>query len=353
MAVIYLGRSRLHRNRANLIQTLHTVAALDRLDVPITLELPPWKSRDTRARLAEFGIDDHIELRARRLLHRRWHPRWFALLNRNRLRRRTVYLRNPQLSLALGALGIPHHFEVHQVRALEENGTLAAVTALHRRGIIRWLVPITRAAADALIAAGAEPERIHVSPSGVDLARYEGIAPIDAGSLIRPTALYAGRISRTRGLEVMRALADGDSADLLLVGDAEDPVEPSERLRLRPFVPPAAVPNLYREAQLVLLPYQPDLPHSDAISPIKLFEAMAAGRIIIASDLPPIREVVDHERTGLLVAPKDVEAWRAAVRRLRENPEFALKLAANARAEAPRFSWEARARGLIETLGLK
>ena len=352
MAVIYLGRSRLHRNRANLIQTLHTVAALDRLGVPITLELPPWKSPDVGARLAEFGIDTPLNLRARHLLHRRWNPRWFALLNRKRLRRQTVYLRNPQLSLALGGLGIPHHFEVHQVRALEENGSLGTVTALHRKGVIQWLVPITRAAADALVAAGADSERIHIAPSGVDLSRYRDIPAIARADLAKPRALYAGRISRSRGLDVMRALAADGTADVLLVGDAEDPVEPSEPLELRPFVPPAAVPELYREAPLVLLPYQPELPHSDAISPIKLFEAMAAGRIIIASDLPPIREVVDHERTGLLVPAGDVEAWRAAVQRLKDEPDFALMLAANARAEAPRFSWEARARGLIQALGL-
>ncbi|MET0090964.1 MAG: hypothetical protein ABW068_13290 [Candidatus Thiodiazotropha sp.] len=63
--LIYLGRSRLHRNRANLIQTLHTLAAFTELGIATRLYLPPWHSKVTPAqRLHDMGIDTPIDLRA-------------------------------------------------------------------------------------------------------------------------------------------------------------------------------------------------------------------------------------------------------------------------------------------------
>jgi glycosyltransferase involved in cell wall biosynthesis len=50
--------------------------------------------------------------------------------------------------------------------------------------------------------------------------------------------------------------------------------------------------------------------------PVVLMEAMAAGRAVIAGDLPAIRELIDHDRSGLLVAPNDPAALAQAIQRL-------------------------------------
>ncbi len=351
--VLYIGRSRLHRRRANLLQTLHTCAALNQVGVPTVLELPPWHAIDVAAALAGFGVEPTLPIRSRQLLHRRWPVGWFTRFHRRRLLRASaVYVRNPELSLALSETGIPHHFEVHQVRSLAECGWLDAVVRFHRAGIIRWLVPISQAAANALTAAGADPARLHVAPSGVDTELYQRVPPLRADALTRMRALYIGRISRTRGLDVLRHLAARQIAEIQLVGEQEDALVPQSGLSLRDFVAPVYVPELYHDATVVLLPYQPDLPHGDAISPLKLFEAMAAGRPIIASDLPSIREIIDHERTGLIVPATDLAAWERAVERLRANPTFAVTLARNARQAAEAYSWRSRAAGIAEHVGL-
>lgn len=352
--VIYLGRSRLHRNRANLLQTLHTCAALHAIGVPLELNLPPWHRLDLDARLRDIlGFATPLQVRPRQLLHRRWSPRWLARLERRRLQQAAgVYLRDAELSLALADAGIRHHFEVHQVRALQEAGQLGDIVRFHRAGRIGWLVPISRAAADALAAAGADPERMHIAPSGVAIEAYAAIPSLTADDIARPRALYIGRISRSRGLDVLLNVAERGLTELLLVGEQDDPVPQRRGVEARGFVAPAQVPRLYGEAGLVLLPYQPSLPHSDAISPLKLFEAMAAGRVIIASDLPPIREVVDHGRTGLLVPADDPAAWARAVERIKADPAEALAMAANARAEAARFSWRQRALDIAVRLDL-
>ncbi len=352
--LIYLGRSRLHRNRANLIQTLHTVAALTDLGVATRLYLPPWHRRVRLEQTLEaMGIHSRPDIRPAQLLHRRWPVTAFARIHRRMLRRaRAVYVRSEHLSLALARLGIRHHFEVHALEPIARLGKLEAVTAYHRQGLIDWLIPISRAAANALIAAGADPARIHVSPSGADLAAFNRTPDLDPARLTQPRLVYLGRISNDRGLAIFRHLARCRLGSLLLVGTRDDEIPATEGLTYRPPVPHREVPALYAESEVVLLPYQPELIHADSISPMKLFEAMAAGRPVIASDLPSLREILTDGQNGLLVDPKEPQAWEQAVERLRQDPELALRLATQARKDAEAYGWPQRAAGIARALSL-
>ncbi|MET0029437.1 MAG: glycosyltransferase family 4 protein [Candidatus Thiodiazotropha sp.] len=353
--LIYLGRSRLHRNRANLIQTLHTVAAFTELGIATRLYLPPWHSKVTPAqRLHDMGIDTPIDLRAAQLLHRRWPSGAFVGFHKRLLgRARAVYVRTPELSAALAARGIRHHFEIHTLQGLPGDYGLEALVEQHRRGVIDWLIPISRSAADTLTGAGADPARIHVAPSGVALTAFQAVADLQPERLASPRMVYLGRISLDRGLNILSQLAAAGLGEVTLVGDADDPVPQIPGLTRRPAVPHREVAGLYADSDLVILPYQPDLGHADGISPMKLFEAMAAGRPVIASDIPPLREILSHGQNALLADPKDPAAWLAAVAQLRDDPELALRLARQARQDASAYSWPQRAAGIAGAIGLR
>jgi glycosyltransferase involved in cell wall biosynthesis len=89
-------------------------------------------------------------------------------------------------------------------------------------------------------------------------------------------------------------------------------------------------------------------------SPLKAFEAMAAGRPLVMSDLPSSREIVREGETALLAPPGDADALAAALRRLLDDPALARRLGENGWREAASFSWEARAsrlRALFDELG--
>jgi glycosyltransferase involved in cell wall biosynthesis len=78
---------------------------------------------------------------------------------------------------------------------------------------------------------------------------------------------------------------------------------------------------------------------------------MAAGRPLVASDLPSSREVMRDGETALLVPPGDPAALAAALRRLLEDRALAGRLAEAAWREAAAYSWDARAarlRGLFD-----
>jgi glycosyltransferase involved in cell wall biosynthesis len=74
---------------------------------------------------------------------------------------------------------------------------------------------------------------------------------------------------------------------------------------------------------------------------------MAAGRPIVASDLPSSREILRHGETALLTPPGDARALGAAIRDLVRDRAMAERLARAAFAAAAAFSWDARAGRLL------
>lgn len=352
--IAYLGRSRLHRSRANLIQTMHTIAALGRLGLRVRLTLPPWpRSFSVEKLLDQMGIGQRLEIASSRLLHPRWGFWPYVAWHRKELAAAaTVYTRVPEISLALAKAGLTHHLEVHDVEHLIRQGLIQRLVAQHRQGTLDWLIPISRSGAAVLADHGAVQQRIHVAPSGVDLKAYSSLQPFDPKRLDCPRVVHLGRINQERGLRVFEAIAHRGLCQVWLVGGQADQIQPSRNLNVEPVTPPREVPRWYEQSDLVLLPYQPKIQTAATMSPIKLFEAMAAGRPIIASDLPTIREVLEPERTALLVEPDDLEAWLAAVRRLQKDPDLACRLAAAAKVQAAHYSWDQRARGIAGVLGL-
>ena len=259
-----------------------------------------------------------------------------------------VYTRSVPISMGLSARNIYHHLEIHDSGELVKKNYINRLAYLHRTKRIGTLFPISEAVKSFLVESGADPKRIVVLPSGVNVKAFAKVPPVDPKALQDPTILYVGRISKTRGLEIFEAIAQSNEAKIVLVGEVEDQPLRHSRIRLDPFVPHSQVPSYYKMAQIVLLPYQHSLEHAQSISPMKLFEAMAAGRPIIASNIPTIREIIEDGETGILVDPTDIEGWIKAVRMLKKNPDLAVKLGFKCREKASDYTWQARARKIVK-----
>lgn len=349
--IIYLGRSRLHRSRANLIHTLRTVAGFEREDLRVQLVLRRWpKNCDVSVQLKQIGIEHKLNVVPSRLLHPRWKFWPYVWWNRSWLKGQVIYTRVPEISLALARYGLEHHLEVHDVRGLNEKGILKYLLTHHHSGVLKWLFPISQSAAKELLDSGAVDDRVKVAPCGVDVEAYVDIQPFDTARLERPRIVFIGRLGPQRGMAIFEALADDRRWDITLIGDQQ--MSPKANLRVIPYIPPKDVPKWYNNCDVVLLPYQPTIPTVASMSPVKMFESMAAGRPIIASDLPTIREVVRHEETALLVSPSDLKAWLEALKRLQADRVLASRLAANAKKEAARYDYRNRARQIAKTIGL-
>ena len=84
------------------------------------------------------------------------------------------------------------------------------------------------------------------------------------------------------------------------------------------------------------------------MSPLKMFEYMASGRPIIASDLPVLREVLEHERNAILVAPDDINGWVRSIQYLADDEKVRERLAHQASIDLKQsYTWEKRAQKVL------
>jgi glycosyltransferase involved in cell wall biosynthesis len=187
---------------------------------------------------------------------------------------------------------------------------------------------------DRLVAAGRA--RL-IRGAGVDMEQFRPSAE-EPGV---PVVAFVARMLRDKGLAEFVAAAKalrggGVRARFVLVGGA-DPGNPAgvSEGELRAWQEEGAVewwghqrdmPGIFRRAHLVCLPsYREGLPKA-------LVEAAAAGRAIVATDVPGCREVVRHEWNGLLVPPRDAVPLAAALGRLIADPAERSRMAARGRA---------------------
>jgi glycosyltransferase involved in cell wall biosynthesis len=99
----------------------------------------------------------------------------------------------------------------------------------------------------------------------------------------------------------------------------------------------------------------PHVPNSDGTpffgSPTKLFEYMAMGKGIVGSDLEQIGEVLEHNKTALLVPPADPQALMNEIKNLIDNPELRNRLGKSAREEViKQYTWKEHTRRIIDKL---
>jgi glycosyltransferase involved in cell wall biosynthesis len=87
------------------------------------------------------------------------------------------------------------------------------------------------------------------------------------------------------------------------------------------------------------------------MSPLKIFEYMAAGRAIVTADLPVLREVLVDGETALLCQAGDLASWTDALVALDADPELRQRLGSNARRTlVQRYTWDQRAVEVLKDL---
>lgn len=177
---------------------------------------------------------------------------------------------------------------------------------------------------------------------------------------------YFGHLFPGRGIEIIEAVAAARPRILFAVFGGNDSDVRARRaadapanLRYLGFVPHPTARYAMGLFDALLMPYQPSVSigvawHDTArwMSPMKMFEYLATGVPIVSSDLPVLREVLQHERNALLAAPADPVAWLAAIDRLVDAPEVAQRLGIAARGDyLEGANWTQRARRLIAAAG--
>lgn len=201
-------------------------------------------------------------------------------------------------------------------------------------------------------AMGVDPGRVFYLPNGLELPS-SGLHPVAKRDDPTPLLLYT-RFWELNLSEVGALLAAihraRPAARLIIVGRGERGEEQqllamAERdgfsvlLDYRGWLEPAQIPATLAEAGIALVPARDTLINRARCS-AKLLELMGAGLAIIASDVGEARTFVEHEISGLLIAPGDPAAFAAAAVRLLDDSALRQRLAQGAQTAVAHFRWE-------------
>jgi len=166
---------------------------------------------------------------------------------------------------------------------------------------------------------------------------------------------YIGGLSEIRGIhEILKAIAISDSR-LILAGMAESTTIAEEieksvsegKTIFKGKVSRSEVNNILSESKAGLVTFLPEPNHINA-QPNKMFEYMAAGIPVIASNFPLWQTIISENKCGICVDPKDVKAIAEAINYVTTHDDEAQQMGINGRkAVEEKYNWKVEEKKLI------
>jgi glycosyltransferase involved in cell wall biosynthesis len=364
MRIICIASSQVPSDTANSIQVMKVCQAFAQLGHNVTLLVPGPQPAKFDLQLY-YGLTTVFPVEWLPVKKRRTFP-WKAARRARALRADLLYcwaLQSPALGLLAG---FPSMLEMHDYPT-GRFGPLWYRLFLSLPGRKR-LLPITDALRRALEGKYG-PLRggdTVIAPDGVDLERYFSLPdPAPArralGLPVTPTVLCTGHLYAGRGADLFLVLAEKfPEASFVWVGGRPADVEAWKtraahlaNVTFTGFIPNERIPLYQAAGDVLLMPYGRAVATSsggntaEVCSPMKMFEYMAAGRAILTSNLPVLREVLD-DGMAVFCPPEDAAAWADALGGLLRDPERQQALGQRARFAAQGYSWIERAKLVLQ-----
>jgi glycosyltransferase involved in cell wall biosynthesis len=371
MKIAYLSNSTIPSRTANSIQVMKMCQAFAKTGHTVQL-ITPRKSVDEEPDVGDvhsfYGVENCFEI-----IYIRYPPfrifrfifGFLAAMDAWKRRSDLVYGRDLVGCFFASLFKLPVIFESHG--PIERKIFKVFFKCLIRRSSFKHLIVITRALADYYsesypILIG----KIVVAPDGADPV-HENVKPEHFMNNNKKLQVgYVGHLYPGRGLEIIEQLAKRCPwADFHIIGGTENDINfykdrmgDIENIFIQGYKQPKDVERYRLGCDVLLAPYQKIVSVTgrgntvDWMSPLKVFEYMAAGKAIICSDLPVIREVLDNGRNAKLCPPEDVDEWERALVFLYSNSEIRKEIADNAKSDFNQhYSWQIRAKKILMNCG--
>jgi phosphatidylinositol alpha-mannosyltransferase len=196
------------------------------------------------------------------------------------------------------------------------------------------------------------PASYRIIPNGVDLGRFnDGATPLPRFSNGGKNILFVGRLEERKGLEyLLRAykIVKQKRPDVKLIVVGSGDVSPyrkdtSEGVLFEGYVPDSELPRYYRSCDVFCVPST----WGESFGMV-LLEAMAMGKPVVASNIEGYKDVLEQDREGILVPPKDEESLASSLLLLMENEGLRSEMGERGRKKAQGYNWNKIARRVMD-----
>jgi glycosyltransferase involved in cell wall biosynthesis len=369
MNIVFISSTKIPSDTANSIQVMKVCQAFTQLGHSVTL-LVPGPQPSTSNLQQHYGLTTTFPVEWLPTKNRRLFP-WTAVWRAHTLGVDLLYAWPIQSVVLAPLVGIPSMLEMHDLPA-GRFGPLWFRLFVTLPGKKRLLL-ITDALRRALQKkyGSMSGGQTVISPDGVDLERYASLSDPESARReldlpAAPAVLCTGHLYAGRGADLFLALAAKfPQANFVWVGGRLADVEYWKsqaaqqslfNVTFTGFKTNDRIPLYQAAADILLMPYGRTIPGSsggntaDVCSPMKMFEYMAAGRAILSSDLPVLREVLD-ESMAVFCPPEAEDAWADALRGLLADSKRRQALGQRAREAVLKYSWIERAKHALDGFG--
>jgi glycosyltransferase involved in cell wall biosynthesis len=207
-----------------------------------------------------------------------------------------------------------------------------------------------------------------LAPNGVELDKYTGLPSTSAarkqlGLPDRLTVVYTGSFYAGRGIDLLYHLATRNPGiQFVWAGGTESVInewkqkleeEGCKNVHITGFINNRDLPMYQAAGDILVMPFGNVIAGSsggnsvEICSPMKMFDYLAAGRVIMASDLPVLHEIL-NTRNAILLPPDDHEAWHQALHRLDASKQLRQKLGEQAHRDAGQYTWLKRQEAILK-----
>ena len=225
------------------------------------------------------------------------------------------------------------------------------------------LAAVSRQIAAYLLDAGANPGRVHAIGNAVDTAHFQAATAAAHVPTIPDDAFvvgFTGSLKMWHGVDTLMAAfrefqTNEPRAHLLICGDgpkrgwiegfvAGAGLEDS--VTMAGWVDHTDLPGLIARMDVATAPYPASDDHY--FSPLKLYEYLAMGRPVLASDIGQTAELLTGSQAAVLLPPGDATALAMALQALCDDPVRRAHMSSAAAAEGARHDWTGNAAQVVE-----
>lgn len=360
----YLSNAPIPSQKANSIHVMKMCEAFAEIGHEVTLICRHGKYNRDHSVFEFYGVAENFVLR-----YLKW-PRipgaglLYSLqvakhLAKYRRKLDLAYARCPYSALAARILGVPVIYEAHALPRTSFHQKLEALILKYEHS--RSLTVISQALKRDYchLFPWLSEDKIVVAHDGASIDKSKELRHIDVAREERLKIVYTGSLLPGKGIDLIITIAQQLSqCDFHIIGGPTKIWESyclaydlPENINYHGFLHPSSVGEWQRTADILLLPNQHNILTDKGrvdigkwTSPLKLFEYMASGAPIIASNLPVLLEVLRDGENALCVEPNSPEAWVNAIKRIDDNPSLATKISRQAYEDlVNEYTWKQRA----------